>query len=271
MLSDIEKRAPREQLPLAVIEKVSLLSSHEEAMVLVESLCKRTRPIVLSFINAHAYNLCCTDMSFSHNLLMSDLIFRDGIGMQILYRTIGRKPGADLNGTDYIPELLDRFKGKTLALLGTVDPYLTKAAEKLASHGHNIVLVETGYHSLDYYLKLVQESKPEVIILGMGMPRQESLSIMLRETLQTSCLIINGGAILDFWGNKIYRAPLWLRRLKLEWFFRLLQEPKRLFSRYIVGNLVFLKRTRDLKRMFLGTVHSSSIHRNPNKSEQQFS
>ena len=56
------------------------------------------------------------------------------------------------------------------------------------------------------------------------------------------CLIVCGGAILDFLGGKVSRAPLWLRRLGGEWIFRLMREPKRLFMRYVVGNPLFLLR-----------------------------
>jgi hypothetical protein len=56
------------------------------------------------------------------------------------------------------------------------------------------------------------------------------------------CLIVCGGAIIDFMGGKTARAPQWMRKTGIEWVFRLLLEPRRLFQRYVVGNPVFLAR-----------------------------
>jgi exopolysaccharide biosynthesis WecB/TagA/CpsF family protein len=77
----------------------------------------------------------------------------------------------------------------------------------------------------------------------MGMPRQELLSAMIAKELRGPILIVNGGAILDFMAGRFKRAPRMLRRLGLEWAFRLLLEPNRLWRRYLLGNFVFLWRT----------------------------
>lgn len=240
------------QLALEVIKKVNLCVVRDEARNLVANRLKeRNKPVILSFINAHACNICCKDIEFSNVLLKSDIIFRDGIGMQVLYQNLGIDPGVDLNGTDLIPELLNRFRQKKLALLGTQQPYLQLANENLLLNGHNTVLTVDGFQQLEHYIELVKAEKPEIIVLGMGMPKQENLSLLLRDNLDYSCLIINGGAIIDFLGNKIYRAPMWLRKVKLEWLFRLAQEPRRLFSRYIIGNFIFLIRIKSLKKILL--------------------
>jgi exopolysaccharide biosynthesis WecB/TagA/CpsF family protein len=56
------------------------------------------------------------------------------------------------------------------------------------------------------------------------------------------CVIVCGGAIIDFLGGKVSRAPLWLRRMGMEWAYRLAVEPMRLFRRYVIGNPLFLSR-----------------------------
>ena len=96
--------------------------------------------------------------------------------------------------------------------------------------------------SIDTYLQLVRERQPELIVLGMGMPKQEAVAARLA-AVGGPCLIVCGGAILDFLGGKVSRAPQWLRHLGGEWAYRLLREPKRLFMRYVVGNPLFLLRT----------------------------
>ena len=243
------KKIIREELLVKVIERICLLNNQKEAGELVESFRKKNNPVILSFVNAHAFNICCADIEFANALLKSDIIFRDGIGMQILYNSIGKKPGANLNGSDFIPLLIENLKGKRVALFGSGALHSLKAAKKLSADGHQIVLAESGFHPTEHYLNLIKQVKPEVIILGMGMPKQEKLSILIRDCIENSCLIINGGAIIDLWGEKILRAPLWVRKLNMEWIFRLLIEPRRLFTRYVIGNYIFLKRIKVFKNM----------------------
>ena len=83
---------------------------------------------------------------------------------------------------------------------------------------------------------------PALIVLGMGMPRQEQVARELRATLDHPCLIVCGGAIIDFLGGKTSRAPRWMRGAGLEWLFRLALEPRRLFKRYVIGNPLFIAR-----------------------------
>ena len=92
------------------------------------------------------------------------------------------------------------------------------------------------------YVELAQVYQPALIVLGMGMPRQEEVAAALRSTLNYPCLIVCGGAIIDFWAGKTPRAPLWVRRVGMEWGFRLVMEPRRLFQRYVIGNPLFLIR-----------------------------
>ena len=99
----------------------------------------------------------------------------------------------------------------------------------------NVVDFSNGFHDHYFYVQRIKEALPDVVILGMGMPKQESIAILIRESCSHPCVIINGGAVLDFIAGRFPRAPAWMRSFGLEWFFRLVQEPKRMFSRYIVG------------------------------------
>ena len=74
------------------------------------------------------------------------------------------------------------------------------------------------------------------------MPKQKLLAEMLAKRLEGPILIVNGGAILDFMAGRFQRAPTLLRRLGLEWSYRLWLEPRRLWRRYVIGNAVFMAR-----------------------------
>jgi exopolysaccharide biosynthesis WecB/TagA/CpsF family protein len=225
----------------AIIKKISILNSFEEAFSIIEEARKKKkRPIVVSFINAHGYNLCLSNLSFYNCLMNSDFVFRDGIGIKILLKMLGKKAGKNLNGTDFIPFLLEQFKNQKIALIGTKKIFLDVAINHQSIIGHQVIMREDGFLPFDEYLEAVAKAKPQLVLLGMGMPKQEELAILLKRHLNGSNVIINGGGVLDFMGKKVPRAPLLIRKFGLEWFFRFIYEPRRLFKRYIIGNFVFI-------------------------------
>ena len=189
----------------------------------------------------------CTvhDEAFYASLAQADILLRDGIGLAILMKLLNQPPGLNLNGTDLIPKILARYAGKGIALFGTQEPWLQNAREvietRIAPSSHCVTA--HGFLDAQDYLKLAAQHKPPLIVLGMGMPRQEQVAGLLRAALGYPCLIVCGGAIIDFLGNKTPRAPLWMRKTGLEWAYRLALEPKRLFKRYVLGNPVFVARS----------------------------
>jgi exopolysaccharide biosynthesis WecB/TagA/CpsF family protein len=225
-------------LQLASVEHV-----RQELQVL-RVLAAPVYPTVLGFANAHAMNSAARDPAFSRALTGSDVLLRDGSGMAILLRLLGQDPGMNLNGTDLIPKLLQRFDGRRIALFGTRERWLDEARRvvetQLAPHSPCVCM--NGFLSDEEYLRRARAQKPALIVLGMGMPRQELLAQRLRATLDHPCLIVCGGAIIDFLGGKTPRAPDWMRAVGLEWCYRLAQEPRRLFRRYVLGNPLFLAR-----------------------------
>ena len=82
-----------------------------------------------------------------------------------------------------------------------------------------------------------------LIVLGMGMPKQERLALKIKDMLSDNdVLIVNGGAIIDRISGVVERAPSWMAENGLEWLYRLCKEPGRLFRRYVIGNPMFLLR-----------------------------
>lgn len=229
---------------LRLAGQISVVSTPQDKVHLLEELSPQAliSPRTLGFVNAHAVNMCHNNVIFYEDLCACDILLRDGAGMKILYRLLRKDAGLNLNGTDFIPELLALYRGQKIALMGTSEPYLSDAAAKIAASGTAIALTIDGFQPPEAYLALAQSKQPALIILAMGMPRQEAVARLLRENLTHACLIVCGGAILDFMGGKVTRAPALLRKMGLEWIYRLALEPKRLFGRYVVGNLVFLAR-----------------------------
>lgn len=217
---------------------------------LLDTLAQPKEPTVLAFINAHAMNSAATSRRFYESLMSADIVLRDGIGMAILLRMLNQSPGLNLNGTDLIPKILKRYAGRSIALFGTQDPYLRKAREKVTTKlaPDSRCVTTHGFLETTDYIRLAATHRPELIVLGMGMPKQEEVASTLRAAIGYPCLIVCGGAIIDFMGGKTSRAPQWMRKTGMEWAFRLALEPKRLFQRYVVGNPIFLARAFSLAR-----------------------
>ncbi|MES2634779.1 MAG: WecB/TagA/CpsF family glycosyltransferase [Pseudomonadota bacterium] len=229
---------------------VRVHSDHGEQQ-LIDTLTRPAEPLVVAFVNAHAMNSVAHDPRFYRALMESDIVLRDGIGMDILFRLLNQVPGLNLNGTDLIPKIISRYAGRPIALFGTEEPYLGKARDRVVAQlapGSECITAH-GFLEATEYLRLAAAHKPELIVLGMGMPRQEEVAVMLRAALHHPCLIVCGGAIIDFMGGKATRAPQWVRSVHLEWAWRLALEPKRLFRRYVMGNPLFLARAFTLAAM----------------------
>jgi exopolysaccharide biosynthesis WecB/TagA/CpsF family protein len=234
-----------------IINSITLVQSTDDAGALIHECLSSPTSRILSFVNAHAVNLCNRNREFADALLRSDVIVRDGIGMQLLFKALNIDAGLNMNGTDFIPRLLDHAKGQTIGILGTADPYLSSAVDQLTQAGHHVTVSKDGFQDMTTYLALVEQHRPKIIILGMGMPKQEFVAAYLNDHVTYNPLIINAGALIDFIGGKAKRAPLWMRRAQLEWVFRLLNEPKRLFHRYVTGNLVFLSRINRIRATYV--------------------
>lgn len=232
-----------------LLDKITRVHDESRLLALLTQLAQPQAPCVLAFANAHAFNSAARDRDFFDALMRADLLLRDGSGMATLLKLQGKPPGLNLNGTDLIPALIQRFKGQPLALFGTQDPYLQRALEHVQAQlapGSDLVRAH-GFNTVDWYVSLAHAQRSALIVLGMGMPRQEEVALALREQLTHPCLIACGGAILDFLGGKTPRAPGWMQRSGMEWLYRLACEPRRLFKRYVVGNPLFVWRALQMK------------------------
>ncbi|MEJ5054245.1 WecB/TagA/CpsF family glycosyltransferase [Sphingobacterium sp. MYb382] len=235
-----------------LIKKISIVNDLQEITTLFDKIKQAT---VVSFVNAHAINLAVRDSDFRKSLLASDYILVDGIGMRLLYRYLGLDYGLNMNGTDYIPYLLKGFSNKSISLYGSTFDVIQKTKEKLQNdYGYTVVDCQDGFQNLPFYLNRLRNGVPALVLLGMGMPKQEGLSILIKEKIEENSLIVNGGAIVDFIGDKVRRAPKFFLKLHLEWFYRLCVEPRRLFYRYVIGNVLFMMKFGRIKSHFESTI-----------------
>ena len=194
----------------------------------------RTPATTVAFVNAHAINIAVANHPFREFLLASDYLLRDGIGAQIALKFFGLGKTKNLNGSDLIAPIISQYKDRRLAIFGASDAALDACRSRLEGEGFTqIVSTLNGFLDDVAYLKACAETRPEVILVCMGMPRQELLAAKLVKAGHGN-LIICGGGWADFYSGTKPRAPVWVRRLSLEWVYRLYREPKRLGRRYTI-------------------------------------
>lgn len=214
----------------------------------IERALAAGRRLNVSFANAHTLNLASSNDRFLA-ALQNFFILNDGIGVDIASRyKFGRPFAANLNGTDFVPDFLSSTRRRLrVYLVGTSDEAVSKAAERFRARYPRHVMAGyrngffTGPDDIEQTCRKIREARVDCVLVGMGNPLQELWIDEFGERTGAQ-LLIGVGALFDFEAGDVRRAPSWIRHARCEWIYRLLQEPRRLARRYIVGNMAFLFR-----------------------------
>jgi exopolysaccharide biosynthesis WecB/TagA/CpsF family protein len=216
----------------------------EEALRQIDAALDGRRSLRVAFCNAHTASTAFLDAAF-RKALSHMLVLNDGVALDLASKlTTGAAFPGNLNGTDFVPRLLETSKRSLrIYLLGAKPEVVERAAAELAARypRHSVVGCHHGYFSPGEEAAVVAEvarHAPDVLLVGMGNPRQELFMDAHGEALN-STLVFGVGALLDFISGTVPRAPTWVRRARLEWLYRMCREPRRLTHRYTVGAFTF--------------------------------
>lgn len=246
---------------LHVVRRIRVVESDDELHQLIDTATSQRGVTVVAFVNAHSLNSLSLHQDRMQGLEFCDYLLRDGVGVSTLMRLLGLPPGLNLNGTDLIPAILLRRRFEKVALFGTIDEYVHRAGTKLqfmTGLTSRQVTTLNGFHPIERYVEVARRFQPSCIVLGMGTPKQEEVAALLRDSLEHDCVVLCGGAIIDFMAGRFKRAPRAVRALRMEWVYRLRREPVRLFRRYVIGNPLFMVRS---CRVALASNGSEEQHR----------
>lgn len=197
----------------------------------------------LLFANAH-FVVKCQPLQRQLNQCKA-IIVNDGIAMDIVAWILFRcRFPCNMNGTDFLPFLFHRLhKPSRFFLLGGRKEIVASVAARMTAIGHTVVGLTDGYQAMDQWgpslIHYMNDCQADIILVALGNPIQEQWILDHRQVLNAPVLI-GVGAFFDFYSQTIRRAPKCLRRYRLEWLYRLLREPRRLFKRYTWDVLHFL-------------------------------
>jgi N-acetylglucosaminyldiphosphoundecaprenol N-acetyl-beta-D-mannosaminyltransferase len=209
--------------------------------VLTKYKTNRSGKLILVHINLKNFHDLYKDRELKEKIKNECICALDGIGMKTGIMLRGKGLIQDLNGTDLYPALIKEFcrSGYGIFLLGAEEMIIKKAVKKICGEypDINICGYSSGYFSEEEETGIIEKingSKSDVLIIGRGFPLQEEFVLKHRDNLNVS-LIWNVGGLFDFISGKKPRAPIWLRKIRLEWLFRLILEPGRMIHRNTVA------------------------------------
>ncbi len=183
-------------------------------------------------LNAEGIMIAREDAGFASLVENADLVTPDGSGVVWAAGRYGNPGISRLAGIDLLERLCAQaaVKGQTVYLLGAQPGIAAQAGEKLQQRYPGLVVAgtENGYFRdrEPQVLAALNQAAPDLLFLGLGMPFQEKWLAAHKAELQVGVAIGVGGSFDVISGN-LRRAPLWMQKLRLEWLYRLLQQPSR--------------------------------------------
>ncbi|MBW4467562.1 MAG: WecB/TagA/CpsF family glycosyltransferase [Pegethrix bostrychoides GSE-TBD4-15B] len=240
---------------MQVFDEVIVLNTRFHKVTVCELIdyivqsAQANKKTIVSNVNVRAINFARQLPWYRQFINGSDLVFCDGFGVLL---------GANLNGyclcgdhrmtcPDYIEALATACERDHISLFllagqpGVTDRAIEKlkqVAPNLRVEGHHGYFAKTGAEN-DQVIEQINQFKPDVLYVGFGMPAQERWILDNLERIETR-VFLPLGACLDFYTGSVYRGPRWLTDRGFEWVTRLVTEPRRLWERYLLGNMVFL-------------------------------
>jgi N-acetylglucosaminyldiphosphoundecaprenol N-acetyl-beta-D-mannosaminyltransferase len=210
-------------------------------------------------VNVHCLNLCYEDSELRGFLNGADVVFCDGAGVMLAARLLGRRIPERITYADWAWQLaaFAEAEGFSVYLLGARPGVAQEAARRLQARYPNLKIVGVRHGFFDHaagspenevVVEEINGAKPDILLVGLGMPLQEYWLMENRDRFQAG-VVLTGGAVFDYVSGGLRRGPHVLTDNGFEWLARLLIEPRRLWRRYLIGNLLFLMRVLRQRRI----------------------
>lgn len=210
------------------------------------------RKLLINTINAHSYNTALKDSLFAEALQGGDALIPDGASIVKACKWINAnsQPTERIAGWDLFTFEMERLnsKGGKCFFMGSSEKVLKLIKEKAKSIYPNIHIEtysppykpEFTIEENTAIINAINKANPDLLWIGMTAPKQEKWTYSHWNELNIHCHVGTIGAVFDFFAGTMQRAPIWWQEHSLEWLYRLLKEPKRMWRRYIIGNTLFI-------------------------------
>lgn len=241
------------------LKNLDILGSKAELASLPEG------KLLINTINAHSYNTARKDKLFAEALMNGDVLIPDGVSIVKACRRIKAKsqPKERIAGWDLFEFEMNKLeqlgirneelgvsgsRQLTVMFMGSSQKVLDLIVKRAAEvYPHLKVVTYSPPYKPEFsdednkaIIDAINAANPDLLWIGMTAPKQEKWTYSHWKELNIHCHVGTIGAVFDFFAGTVERAPMWWQRHGLEWLYRLLKEPKRMWRRYIIGNALFL-------------------------------
>lgn len=208
--------------------------------------------ILINTVNAHSFNTAQNDALFAEALTNGDVLIPDGVSIVKACKWVKAKsqPSERIAGWDLFIYEMNKLneRGGKCFFMGSSERVLELVKKRVMIDYPNIIVdtysppykSEFNEEENQAIINAINEANPDLLWIGMTAPKQEKWAYTHWPELNIHCHVGTIGAVFDFFAGTVERAPIWWQKHGLEWAYRLLKEPKRMWRRYIIGNSLFL-------------------------------
>ncbi len=243
--SSVTSESP-DKIKLLDIEIDNMKMSDAVDWIITHAKCDPGRQV--AFVNPDCFNISFNHPDYKKLLQTRDKVFGDGIGIHYACKMLNLQMRDNVNGTDMFPYLCQGAEenGLSVYFLGGRSEVVSTMVDKVLQTYPRLMIAGShhGYYSPEEepeIIEAINRSSANILFVAFGAPRQELWIDKNLPALKVGVAIGVGG-LFDFVSERIPRAPRWMREIGLEWVYRLMQEPGRMWRRYIIGNPLFLWR-----------------------------
>jgi N-acetylglucosaminyldiphosphoundecaprenol N-acetyl-beta-D-mannosaminyltransferase len=224
----------------------------EDLLQFISSRVHNQDKAIISNVNVHTVNIAYTLPWFKDFINRSQVVFCDGYGIKLAARLVTGKVLKRFTPPDWFRLLIElcNKQGFSLFFLGTRQAVIERVELFCRELYPNLKITGVHHGFFDknpaspenqQILAKINKLKPDILLVGFGMPLQEKWILENWEDLQVK-IALPVGALFDYLAGEVKRAPRWMTDHGLEWLGRLIIEPRRLWRRYIIGNPLFFWR-----------------------------
>ena len=239
-----------------MLEKQRLLNTYvnnvtlDETLDEIDELIHKRKKSYIVAINVDVVMKMESDDYLRRITNEADMVLVDGKPLIWISKLYKRQIKEKVSGSDLVPQMCKRAADEnyTIFIIGGKDGVAEQAKKKLEQKFPGIRIVGTyapplGFENdeseLDKINQMITDAHPDLLIGCLGCPKQEKWIAKYRSQMFNIKLFMALGATIDFEAGNIKRAPILFQKMAMEWFYRFLREPKRLFRRYFIDDVCF--------------------------------
>jgi len=220
-----------------IFEKI--IYSEAEVLDKIEISLEKKQSLLVTYFNVHCYNIYKENKNYRSILNDDFRVYTDGTGMWLMMKKLG-KFYHRFNATDLNFRILKMLENKSSKVFFVGSKISSDVIdEKFCRSEINFCGYLNGFDDESELISKVTECQPDLVLIGMGVPKQEFFASKLSNNLSNSVIVCTGN-FFEFYFETQQRAPYFLRKFGMEWLYRLYLEPRRLLKRYTVENFLFL-------------------------------